>query len=355
MNPSMNTEKKTIGILFGGCSSEYGVSLQSAWSVIQNLDRERYTPVLVGITHTGDWYLYQGDPAHIPEDTWRAEGPCTPVAVLPGPEGSCLLALGEKGVQSIPLDAVFPVLHGRNGEDGTVQGLFQLAGIPVVGCGLLASALCMDKDRAHLLVGAAGIRVPQSRSFRQGDPFRQMRQAGETLGYPLFVKPVKAGSSYGITKVTDPEQLEEAVSLALRYDDTVLLEEGIDGFEVGCAVLGTEQLTVGEPDEIELSQGFFDFTEKYTLQTSAIHVPARISPETEKRIKETAQTIYRVLDCQGFARVDLFLTPAGELVFNEVNTIPGFTSHSRYPNMMKAAGISFPELISRAIELAVRR
>lgn len=177
----------------------------------------------------------------------------------------------------------------------------------------------------------------------------QLRIWGRELNYPLFVKPLRAGSSFGITKVAGPEDLEGAVRHAFEYDSYVILEETIPGFEVGCAVLGTEELLVGEVDEIELSQGFFDYTEKYTLKTSSIHVPARISPEKAKEIKETAKTIYRGLGCSHFARVDMFLTPEGEIYFNEVNTIPGFTAHSRYPNMMKAAGISFEELLSRLL------
>ena len=166
------------------------------------------------------------------------------------------------------------------------------------------------------------------------------------------VKPVKAGSSYGVTKVTQASQLSDAIALAFKYDTQVILEENIEGFEVGCAVLGNQELTVGEVDEIELSSGFFDFTEKYTLKTSAIHVPARIAPEKAAEIKETAKRIYLALGCRGFARVDMFLTPEGKIVFNEANTIPGFTSHSRYPGMMKAAGHSFGEILTRIIELA---
>lgn len=171
----------------------------------------------------------------------------------------------------------------------------------------------------------------------------------------MFIKPVRAGSSYGITKVTGSEQLSAAVELAFQYDDHIILEEAIFGFEVGCAVLGNEALLVGEPDEIELSNGFFNFKEKYTLETSTIHVPARVTAEQREQIKESAKRIYQALDCQGFARVDQFLTPDDKLVFNEVNTIPGFTAHSRYPNMMKAAGMSFEQVISSLIELAVRK
>lgn len=346
--------KKKIAVLFGGCSPEYGVSLQSAAAVISHMDREKYEPVPVGITHMGDWFYYGGKPAKIADDTWCAGGDCVPVTVSLNRSAPGLLLWEEEGVERMEIDAAFPVLHGRNGEDGTVQGLFELAGIPVAGCGILSSALCMDKDRAHRLVKEAGVKVPVSRVYgKDADKTGMLRQA-EQIGYPLFVKPVRAGSSYGITKVGDQNELLEAIELAYAYDERIIMEEGISGFEVGCAVLGTEELTVGEVDEIELSEGFFDFTEKYTLKTSAIYMPARISAETAEKIKETAKTIYSALDCRGFARVDMFLSKEGEIVFNEVNTIPGFTAHSRFPNMMKAAGISFQQVISAILEEALR-
>lgn len=264
-----------------------------------------------------------------------------------------LVVLLDGSGRRLLFDAVFPVLHGKNGEDGTVQGLFELAGVPVIGCGTLSSALCMDKDRAHQLAALAGIRVPRSHVFHSSDDFSRIAQAAEELGYPVFVKPVRAGSSFGITKVSGPEELPAAMEEAFRHDSAVILEETIPGFEVGCAVMGNEELTVGLVDEIALSEGFFNYEEKYTLKTSAIHCPARIPPEKAAEIQAAAKTIYRALDCRVFARVDLFLTPDGEIVFNEVNTIPGFTAHSRYPSMMQGIGISFGELVTRLIELGV--
>ena len=347
-------KKLNVAIFFGGCSSEYSVSLESAAAVIRSLDRTLYEPVLIGITQRGDWFYYTGPVEQIPADTWQTAGHCVPALLSPDRSHHHLLLLKETGVEALPVDIAFPVLHGRNGEDGTLQGLLELAGIPLAGCGVLASALCMDKDRAHTLAKAAGVRVPRAMTASRRTPPDVLSALGEELGYPLFVKPVKAGSSYGVTKVPGRDRLAEAVKLAFQYDDEIIIEENIDGFEVGCAVLGREELTVGEVDEIELSGGFFDFTEKYTLKTSAIHVPARISPKKASQIQETAKVIYRALGCSGFARVDMFLTPQGEIVFNEVNTIPGFTEHSRYPGMMKAAGISFPELISRILKEAVR-
>ncbi len=345
------SDKMNIAVLFGGCSSEYSVSLQSAYAVICHIDREKYTPVLIGITRQGDWYCYDGDLDRIPADTWTA-GDLIPVAVCPNRTEKALLKYTDAGVEKIPVAAAFPVLHGRNGEDGTVQGAFALAGIPIVGCGVLSSALCMDKDRAHHLARMAGVDVPRAFVLDKPDIPFALAQA-ETLGYPLFVKPIKAGSSFGVTKVTGADQLPQAIATAFEYDDMVIVEENITGFEVGCAVMGNDQLTIGEVDEIELSGGFFDFTEKYTLKTSAIHVPARIDPATAQRVKDTARTLYKALDCQGFARVDMFVSDGDRIVFNEVNTIPGFTTHSRFPNMMKAIGVSFAQVVNGAIELAV--
>ena len=346
-------QRKRIAILFGGCSPEYGVSLQSAYSVITHLDREKYEPVLIGISNAGDWSQYVGEIEKIPADTWCNEEDCIPVVVSPNRTVHGIVTIKNGKIRETHIDAVFPVLHGKNGEDGTVQGMFELAGIPVVGCGVLSSALCMDKDRAHKLVQAAGISVPQSFVLQGGgDAETAIRQA-ERIGYPLFVKPVGAGSSYGITKVTGRNQLPEALKLAFSYDSTVIVEECISGFEVGCAVLEKDGFVVGEVDEIELENGFFDFTEKYTLKTSSIHVPARISAEKAGEIKETAKLIFKTLDCRGFARVDMFLDDTGRIVFNEVNTIPGFTTHSRFPNMMKAAGISLEQVISMAVDRAV--
>jgi D-alanine---D-serine ligase len=347
-------KKPRIAVLFGGCSPEYGVSLASAHSVLTHMDPNRLEPVPVGISPTGDWFLYRGDIEKIPADEWNNPGDCVPAALLPRRENPALLALGADGGEIIPLDAAFPILHGRNGEDGTVQGLFELMGIPVIGCGTLASALCMDKDRAHRLAFAAGVAIPASFAADKNIGEAELLAHARGIGYPLFVKPVRAGSSFGITKVVDPHELSAAVSLALRYDDRAIVEEAIPGFEVGCAVMGNAALRVGEVDEIELSDGFFDFEEKYTLKTSAIHVPARISAEKASEIKETARLIYRTLGCSGFARVDMFLEPSGRIVFNEVNTIPGFTAHSRFPGMMKAAGMSFEEVVARVIELGIR-
>lgn len=344
---------KRILVLFGGCSSEHEVSLVSGSAVIANLDASRYEAIPVGITKEGRWLRYTGPVEAISTGEWcKNTAWCTPCAVALD-RGANLLMLCGGLPRSEHYDAVFPVLHGRNGEDGTVQGLFELAGAPLIGCGTLSSALCMDKDRAHRLAALAGVEVPKSFAFGRDAAFDEiLKRAGE-LGWPLFVKPVRAGSSFGVSRVKEPLALPDAVREAFQYDSEILLEEAVPGFEVGCAVLGSQTLITGAVDEIELSQGFFDYTEKYTLKTSAIHCPARIPEETAGHIQEAARKIYRALGCRDFARVDMFLTPEGRIVFNEVNTIPGFTSHSRYPSMMKAAGIGFSELLTRMIELEV--
>ncbi|MCM1161661.1 MAG: D-alanine--D-serine ligase VanG [Roseburia sp.] len=357
-----------IAVIFGGCSSEYPVSLQSAHAILSNLDRSKYQVYPIGITKEGRWFHYKGDYDGILKDIWHEQTEnCIPAILSPDKAHHGILQMQSGKAVIIPVDAIFPVLHGKNGEDGTMQGLIELSGIPLIGCGTLSSALCMDKERAHRLAAAHGIAVPKAVVLEKGQwekkqKLRQETEIGaenyimnqvEALGFPLFVKPLRAGSSFGITKVSKKQQLSASIEQAFQYDSIVIVEENIDGFEVGCAILGNEELIVGRVDEIELSQGFFDYTEKYTLKSSKIHMPARIDEEAEEQIKKTAKTIYKALGCQGFARVDMFVTKAGEIVFNEVNTIPGFTSHSRFPNMMKGIGMSFGEILDKVIELGV--
>ena len=343
--------KKNVAVIFGGVSPEYDISLKSAYSIIKAINREKYEPVLIGITRQGQWYKYTGDVEEIPNDKWHTQEECLQNAIISPSRGGGLIGLKNGIAVSIPVDVVFPVLHGRYGEDGTIQGLCELAGIPVVGSGCASSALCMDKDRSHKLVSLEGIRVPKSVCFEYSPGDEEVLSAGNEIGLPLFIKPVKAGSSFGITKVDKESQLLQAVKSALEYDDAVIMEECIDGFETGCSVVGNDELITGRIDEIELAGGFFDFEEKYSLITSKIHMPARIDKETETQLQETAKTIYRTLGCKGYARIDIFLTSNQEIVFNEANTIPGFTSHSRFPNMMKGVGIDYPELVEMLIEL----
>lgn len=335
--------KKTLAILFGGKSGEYPVSLQSAAAVIRSVDKDKYDVITIGITRAGDWYRYSGPVELIENDAWHQESArLVPVTISLSQSERGLLELHRGGWWHCPVDLALPVLHGKNGEDGTVQGMFELAGIPVVGCGTLSSALCMDKDRAHRLVHEAGIPVPAAVTFKGSDRAEGEREVLETLSFPVFVKPLRAGSSLGITRVTVEGELSHAVDEALKFDDTVTVEQSVPGFEVGCAVIGTDELVTGRVDEIELHEGFFDYENKYTDAAATIHTPARIDRETERRVIDTAKRIYRALDCSGFARVDMFLTPEGQVVFNEVNTIPGLTSHSRFPAMMRQSGVDLP-------------
>ena len=360
-----------VAVLFGGRSSEHTVSLQSAHAVLCAMAHTRFEAVPVGITREGRWLWYRGALEAIPSGAWE-EGDCLPVTLSPDPAVHGLLLGGGDGLCVPPpvgrgytreyscgsdmpgttlyLDAAFPVLHGKNGEDGTVQGLLALGGIPCVGCGVLGSAVCMDKDTAHRLAREAGVEVPAGLVIERGD---DALAAARRIGFPLFVKPVRAGSSYGVTRVETEAGLADAAALAFTHDSRVLLEQAVAGFEVGCAVLGTgASLTTGEVDEIELPPacGLFDYTEKYTLKTARIHMPARLPDAERARIRTAAKTVYRALGCEGFARVDLFYTPEGRIIFNEVNTIPGFTAHSRFPAMMRGAGLDFDALVARLIE-----
>ncbi len=346
-------EKKKIGIIFGGKSPEYDVSLESAYSVITNINKEKYDITLIGITKQGNWYKYEGEIENIKNNTWEKEGKCTKTFISTNPDDKGIIEI-ENNNKLIKLDAIFPVLHGSNGEDGTVQGLIALSGIPLIGCDILSSSLCMDKHLSHKLVESYGIKVAKSIVINDKAKQKEIEEKLKQLKYPLFVKPMRAGSSFGITKVESENEIEGAIKEALKYDTEIIIEENIEGIEIGCAILGNEELTVGEIDEIELSKGFFNYTEKYTLKTSKIHVPARIEKSISDEAKETAKKIYKILKCKDFARVDMFLTPKGEIYFNEINTIPGFTSHSRYPSMMKQVGINFEQLLDKLIELEIR-
>lgn len=344
--------KKRIGIIFGGNSPEHYVSLESAYSVITNMNKEKYDITLIGITKEGNWYKYDGDVKNIQNNTWEQEGKCTKIVVSTNTSDQGIIEL-ENNNNLIKLDAIFPVLHGSNGEDGTVQGLIKLSGIPLIGCDTLSSSLCMDKHLSHKLVESYGIKVAKSVVINDKTSNSEIDEKLKQFKYPLFVKPVRAGSSFGITKVENENEIAGAIKEALKYDTEVIIEENIDGIEIGCAVLGNEELIVGEIDEIELSKGFFSYPEKYTLETSKIHVPARIDKKISDEAKETAKRIYKILKCRDLARVDMFLTPRGEIYFNEINTIPGFTSHSRYPSMMKQIGINFTELLDRLVNLEI--
>ena len=354
MNNNTHNNKPNIAVLFGGHSSEYSISLQSAAAVIQAIDTDKYQPILLGITRSGEWFRFNGAIDKIANDTWHNDKDCRRACILPCRTIHGLLELDSH--TPLRLDAALPVMHGRYGEDGTVQGLLEMAGIPIIGCDTMSSALCMDKVRSHSVASAAGIDIPWGIVVESAEEIASGLKQAAALRYPLFVKPVRAGSSLGVSCVRSQVELSQAVERAFKLDSQVIIEEMVEGFEVGCAVIGQgHQLEIGAVDEIELAGDFFDYTEKYTLETSQIHLPARISTATAERVKQTALRIYKALGCSGFARVDMFLTPDGEIVFNEVNTIPGFTSHSRFPKMMSGIGYSFEGLIDKLLEMGVKQ
>lgn len=346
-------KKIKIACLFGGCSSEYDVSLVSATSVIKNINNKKYDVIMIGITKTGDFYLYDGDVDDIENDNWFNDKKCKKIIFSCNRSDHGFIIL--KTNELIKVDIAFPILHGKNGEDGRLQGLFELAGIPYVGCGMTSSAICMDKFIAHELVSLHGILVPKSYLFNKYDSKEYILNTIKDLKYPIFIKPLKAGSSFGITKLENDKELNKAIEFAYSYDDYIIIEENIDGFEVGCAILGNNKLIIGEVDEIELQDGFFDYKEKYISGTSKTILPARLDKDTREKIKNTALNIYKILGCKGFARVDMFYTKDNKIVFNEVNTIPGCTSHSRYPSMLKKIGYDFSEVIDELIKLGLEK
>jgi len=347
-------KKKKIAVVFGGFSPEYEVSLKSSYSIIKAINEEKYEVLLIGITKKGQWYRYTGSVEDIPNDKWHIDERLISKAFISPDRGGGLIVFENGSTVSIPVDIVFPVMHGRYGEDGTIQGLCELSGIPLVGSGSAASALCMDKDRAHRLISLAGITVPKSICFEYVPTNDELLEAVQKLKLPVFVKPVKAGSSIGVSKLDSYSDIPAAVKEAFVYDDAVIIEENIEGKEVGCSVIGNRELRTGRVNEIEVSQGFFNYQEKYTLKTSKIHTPGRIDAESERRLQEAGKTVFRTLGCKGYARIDMFLTNDGDIVFSEANTIPGFTAHSQFPKMMIAAGMDYTELVDILIDLGLQ-
>jgi D-alanine--(R)-lactate ligase len=336
-----------VGILFGGCSEEHPVSVKSAREVAKNLDLEKYEPLYLGITESGAWKLCDG-----PDGDWE-NGSSHPVVLSPDRSVHGLLVLEQEQYRRIRLDVVLPVLHGKLGEDGAIQGLLELSGIPYVGCDIQSSALCMDKSLAYLVAKDAGIATPNYwvvGADEKVDP--------DELSFPVFVKPARSGSSFGVSKVTREEELVDALETARQYDSKVLIEEAVAGSEIGCAILGERfGLVAGEVDRVALTHGFFRIHQESTPESGSENasfvVPADISSEARALVQETAKAIYRAFECKGLARVDLFLLDDGTVMLNEVNTLPGLTSYSRYPRMMAAAGLPLAEVIDRLIALTL--
>jgi len=339
-------DKLKIGIIFGGCSEEHPVSVKSAQEVAKNLDAEKYEPFYIGITKGGAWKLCDG-----PDLDWEDGG--RPAVLSPDSNARALLVLEHGHYETIRLDLVFPVLHGKLGEDGAVQGLLDLSGIPYVGCDVQSSALCMDKSLAYIVAGSAGIATPTFQAIMPNGVIDTSR-----LTFPVFVKPARSGSSFGVSKVSRKEELPRAVETARQYDSKVLIEEAVVGSEIGCAILGNSpDLIAGEVDRIALSHGFFRIHQESNPESgsenSAFIVPADIPAESRSLVQQTAKALYRALGCRGLARVDMFLKEDGAVVLNEVNTLPGLTSYSRYPRMMAAAGLPLADVIDRVISLAL--
>jgi D-alanine--(R)-lactate ligase len=342
-------DKLKIAVLFGGCSEEHDVSVKSAIEIENNIDTQKYEPIYIGITKSGVWKVCEK-----PCADWEIDDCCEAI-ISPDRNTHGLLIIHGCECETLHIDAVFPVLHGKTGEDGAVQGLLELSGIPYVGCDIPSSAICMDKSLAYIVARNAGIATPEFSILNGGDV-----PVPDELEYPVFVKPARSGSSFGVTKVNDWSELYAAIETARRYDNKILIEQAIVGTEIGCAVLGNgSDLTVGEVDQISLSRGIFRIHQEVApekgSENATITVPANLPAQTRERIRETAKAIYSALGCKGLARVDMFLQEDGRIVLNEVNTLPGFTSYSRYPRMTSAAGITLPELIARLIESALMR
>ncbi len=366
------TKKIRVGVVFGGRSGEHEISLRSARSVIEALDREKYDVVPIAISKAGKWLGPMEAIALLPESTQSSvpskgfDKTGNAVAIIGDPSQSGLVALGNRAGNSSsqPLDVVFPVLHGTYGEDGTLQGLLDLAGIPYVGCGVLASACGMDKVAMKSLFRDAGLPICDYvwflRSDWERDPASVARRVAREPGFPCFVKPANLGSSVGVSKATDKKSLQKSIELAARYDRKIVVETCLDAREIECAVLGNDEPVASLPGEYIVSDEaakFLDYTEKYS-STGHVEfvVPAPLSKSLTRNIQTMATKAFKVVDGSGLARVDFFLRrDTNELLINELNTLPGLTDVSGYPKMWEASGVPFQKVIDRLIELAIER
>ena len=350
--------KINVCILFGGISPEHDVSLRSAESVLNNIDKEKYNVIPVGITKTGDWILYGGsDYSQLPANQWQEHPNNRRVAISPV-RGQGLLTFEGDCVVRERIDVVFPVLHGENGEDGAMQGLLQMAGIPYVGPHVSASAVAMDKTLTKLVADNAG--VPQAAwvLVRNSDLASRMdeilNQVEGKFSYPVFVKPAGTGSSVGVSKANTRDDLKNALEHAGKYDEKILVEEFIHGREVEVAVMGNASPVASVVGEIDSGAEFYDYDAKYLTDTSVAYIPARVEEEIAEQLREKAVQVYRAIGCQGLSRVDFFVTyEDNRVVFNEINTIPGFTSISMYPKLFAASGIPYSDLIDQLLQLAL--
>ena len=352
-------------LFFGGVSSEHEVSCVSAAAWLRALRQPpcagRYEVTAVGITKKGQWLRYAGDAQHVEDGSWQADtANCAPCALSPDRTMRALLIKEGGSWCEHPVDVAVPVLHGKNGEDGTIQGLFELAGLPYVGCGVLASAVCMDKAVANTVMDASG--VPHCawcfalRADVEADADKVLDMVEAKLPYPVFVKPANAGSSVGISKAANAEDLKAAIDLALVHDKKLVFESFVDGQEVECAVIGSEPAVSTRPGEILAGAEFYTYDDKYKNGVSQVVIPARLSEEKLDEVKDYAVKAYTALGCEGLARCDFFVERStGRVLINEINTLPGFTPISMYPKLMEHDGLPVPQLIDRLIALALER
>ncbi|MGI4983707.1 MAG: D-alanine--D-alanine ligase [Janthinobacterium lividum] len=352
-------KKLRVAVIFGGRSTEHEVSLQSARNIIAALDAERFEPVLIGIDKTGAWHLSEAssyllhgeDPALIALNRSHRE-----IAVTPGRtrEQWVERRTGEIMPQ---IDVVFPIVHGPLGEDGSLQGLLKMASVPFVGSDVLGSAVCMDKDVTKRLLRDAGLSVtPYVSLTRRTAADLSFADIVAKLGSPLFVKPANLGSSVGVSRASTTEEYTRALEVGFTFDHKILVESAVVGREIECAVLGNAEPIASACGEIVLGSDFYSYDSKYIDANAAqVVAPAVIGPETSERIRAAAVAAFQVLECRGLARVDFFLRPDGEILINEVNTLPGFTQISMFPKLWQAAGMSYPELVTRLIDLAIER
>ena len=350
--------KLNVCILFGGMSPEHEVSLRSAESVLNNIDKEKYNIFPVGITKDGQWILFGGsDYSMLPAGTWNTHPDNRPAAISPV-RGQGLLSFEGDCVVRERIDVVFPVLHGENGEDGAMQGLLQMAGIPYVGPHVAASAVSMDKTLTKLVVDHAGVPQAAWQLVRRGELTNHMENTLDSLElrfrYPMFVKPAGTGSSVGVSKAADRGALADALVDAAKFDEKVLVEEFIRGREVEVAVMGNANPVASVCGEIDSGADFYDYEAKYITDTSTAYIPARIDEGVAEQVREAAVKIYSAIGCVGLSRVDFFVTyEDNRVVFNEINTLPGFTSISMYPKLFDASGIPYSELLDELLRLAM--
>ena len=351
-------QKLNVCVLFGGISPEHEVSLRSAESILNNMDTEKYNIFPVGITKEGEWILYAGtDYALLPAQKWEAfPGNCR--AAISPVRGEGLLCFDGDRVTRQHIDVVFPALHGKNGEDGAMQGLLQMAGLPYVGPHVSASAVAMDKTLTKLVADNAGVTQAAWRLVRSGDLHSRMEEVisaiEEKFAYPVFVKPAGTGSSVGVSKAATRELLEAALLKAAEFDEKILVEEFINGHEVEVAVMGNCSPVASVVGEIDSGAEFYDYDAKYISDTSVAYIPARIPESVAEELREKAVQIYSAIGCRGLSRVDFFVTYDEErVVFNEINTIPGFTSISMFPKLFAASGIPYDALIDQLLRLAM--